>query len=484
MPQITDPIAHWEDLEARLSSAMNHLTPKAFELLLLLLIIVILRRLLTHDPRQSYSHQELAKITGSLSHILVDQLKLSDKSITHLQQEMTHTQRRIDKLEEKAQYQLKRSEEKEQEAKKEIAKLQETLATTQNEKEEAKAAQKDLADKLQYAKQLLEKAKSEVEDKNAKIKALEGHLEKSRDKVESLTLQLDHTIEEADTIKEELKHAYELTQETRSEGAQPRASPALTEEFIPANRRMGPIHADTKAVHGLTLKDLDRLARNINKFTPNAAGGYDVQAYLQDIDFHLETRPQATNRDRLFLLRTTSSSEVRSFLDRQPVRTKSNYQLLRQALIKEFADPESEHGLLAALETKQGWQENPRAYYNRLRRAYFGAHNEPDLEEDMNFKTLFIRNLHPGVSHHLGVMACPRTMTVQQLRDLTQKAYIKQKMASRKGNKTSMVSITQDPTLALEDWKEWREPITCKKWYPHANAKPRNTVVQETRKGG
>lgn len=107
---------------------------------------------------------------------------------------------------------------------------------------------------------------------------------------------------------------------------------------------------------------------------------------------------------------------------------------------------------MTALETKQGRQETPQAYYNRLRQAYFGAHNKPDLEEDVNFKSLFLKNLHPGVSHHLGVMACPRSMTIQQLRDLTQKAYNKQK-ASKKGNKTSTLlnSVNKDSSLALDD---------------------------------
>ncbi len=203
----------------------------------------------------------------------------------------------------------------------------------------------------------------------------------------------------------------------------------------------------------MTIKDLDKLSKNISKFNPNSTGGHTIQAHLQDIDFYLEMRPHVTDRDRLYLLRATSSSEVRNFLDRQPSRTKSDYQLLREVLIKEFTDPDSEHGLLSALETKQGRQEAPQAYYNRLRQAYFGAHNEPDLEEDVNFKSLFLRNLHPGVSHHLGVMACPRSMTIQQLRDLTQKAYNKQKMASKKGNKTSTLlnSVNKDSSLALDD---------------------------------
>ncbi len=116
--------------------------------------------------------------------------------------------------------------------------------------------------------------------------------------------------------------------------------------------------------------------------------------------------PYVAYKDKLDLLRTTSSTEVRSFLDRQPASTKTDYQLLQKALVKEFADPASDQGLVAALETRQGHHEPPQAYYSRLRQACFGTRNEPD----MNFKTLFLRNLHPGISHHLGVLACPRTM--------------------------------------------------------------------------
>ncbi len=48
---------------------------------------------------------------------------------------------------------------------------------------------------------------------------------------------------------------------------------------------------------------------------------------------------------------------MRSFLDRQSAHTKTDYQLLREALIKEFSDPESEQELEAALETRQGRHE-------------------------------------------------------------------------------------------------------------------------------
>ncbi len=241
--------------------------------------------------------------------------------------------------------------------------------------------------------------------------------------------------------------------------------------------------ASHRSLQGLDLKDLDKLARNIGKFTPSVPNSPNVQAYLQDIDFHLEMRPNVTDKDRLYLLRTTSSSEVRSFLDRQPAHTKNDYQLLREALIKEFSDPESEQGLVAALETRQGCHEPPQAYYSRLRRAYFGTRNEPDMEDELNFKTLFLRNLHPGVSHHLGVLTCPRIMNAQQLRDLAQKAYGKQKMASEKNAKTPAILDfnTQSQGLALEGAqrqdnakpppREWNAPSSNKERYSHAGTR-------------
>ncbi len=74
------------------------------------------------------------------------------------------------------------------------------------------------------------------------------------------------------------------------------------------------------------------------------------------------------------------------------------------------------------------------------------------MEDELNFKTLFLRNLHPGISQHIGVLACPRTMNTQQLRDLVQKAQSKQKMASEKSAKTRAVLdfSTQSHGLALE----------------------------------
>ncbi len=377
---------------------------------------------------------------------------------------MTRAQRRIEQLEVEAQERQEGPDEVEQGAEEEINRLKETLAATSQEMEQVKADYADRSKKLQYAEQLLEKAKADFRDKNGRIKALEAHLDESRNEVSHLTRQLDYVKEEADSFQEELKHAYELCREpsrTRTQRAPTSPLPSRKESPVPGLTREQKVegvvskHSPTPSgelyltlpqpkesaaasrgsSHGLDLKDLDKLARNIDKFTPsvpNSQNSQHFQAYLNDIDFHLEMRPNVTDKDTLYLFRMTSSSEVRSFLDRQPAHTKTDYQLLREALIKEFSDPDSEQGLVAALETRQGRHEPPQAYYSRLRRAYFGTRNEPDMEDELNFKTLFLRNLHPAVSHHLRVLACPRTMNAQQLRDLAQKSLRQTKDGLRK----------------------------------------------------
>ncbi len=80
MSHTTEHVGHWEDLETWLSVVTDSLLPKAAE--------TLKRRtqlddnitsLMGQDPSQSYSHKELAKISGSLSDTLIATLKLSDK---------------------------------------------------------------------------------------------------------------------------------------------------------------------------------------------------------------------------------------------------------------------------------------------------------------------------------------------------------------------------------------------------------------------
>ncbi len=111
-------------------------------------------------------------------------------------------------------------------------------------------------------------------------------------------------------------------------------SPVPSEELYITTEPEKSAAASRRSSHGWDLKDLDKLARNVGKFNPSVPNSQNVQVYLQDIDFHLEMRLNVMDKDKLYLLRTTSSPEVRSFLDRQPVNTKTDYQWLRKALIK------------------------------------------------------------------------------------------------------------------------------------------------------
>ncbi len=85
------------------------------------------------DPSKSYTHKELAKLTGCLSHTLIPSLKLSDKHAAQRQQELTCAQQRIEQLELEAQKLQEGPDEVEQGAEEEISRLKETLAATTQE---------------------------------------------------------------------------------------------------------------------------------------------------------------------------------------------------------------------------------------------------------------------------------------------------------------------------------------------------------------
>ncbi|CAJ1066406.1 hypothetical protein NFI96_006847 [Xyrichtys novacula] len=197
-------------------------------------------------------------------------------------------------------------------------------------------------------------------------------------------------------------------------------------------------------------RDLDKIARNLARFEPEHQGAIDTCTYLKDIDFYLRKCPGATVDDKIYLIKATSSREVSSFLERQPYHVRNNYDLLCQALIEEFSDYLTQTGLSAALSIKQGRSEPPQHYYNRLREAYFGFRNEPEMEEDLNFKTLFVQNLHPTTSHHLGVLACPNTSTSRQLRELAVKGFAKQRQTLAKKAEPVTLLAMETKSLPME----------------------------------
>ncbi len=248
MSRTAEHVGHWEDLETWLSVATDSLLPKAAETLKHQTqdqLYDNITSLMGQDPSQSYSHKELAKITGSLSHTLIATLKLSDRHAAHLQQELTRAQRRINQLELEAQERWEGPEEVEQGAEEEINRLNENLAATTQEMEQVKSDHADRSNKLQYAEQLLEKAKADFRDKNGRIKALETHL---RNEISRLTRQLDYIKEESDSFQEELKHAYELRCEP------PRTRRAPTSPLPSRNRSPVPGLTREQKGEGAVLK--------------------------------------------------------------------------------------------------------------------------------------------------------------------------------------------------------------------------------------
>ncbi|KAK2827460.1 hypothetical protein Q7C36_018386 [Tachysurus vachellii] len=290
---------------------------------------------------------------------------------------------------------------------KELAKIRELLTynliaqTKTEEKKNSRLQQESLSFQIQA-----EEARRNLAQAHDQLDRIQAETQSQREQT--------HLKEELDTTRRELKHAYRLQRDPEKE--MPNVEFPLTSGLIPPKQES-------------TFQELFNFSRNpafqnIPTFMPDPAGGNDIHAYLQDIDFHLQTVANVTTRDQLYLLRITSSREVRSFLDRQPDKIKEDYQQLQEALIKEFSDPESDKD----------------------------SRNEPGMEEDFNFKTLFLRNLHPAVSHHLGVLACAREMSIQQLRDLAQRAYTKQRNVPEKNVKGAAIySVSEQCSeLALE----------------------------------
>uniref|UniRef100_A0A3B4XT43 Uncharacterized protein n=1 Tax=Seriola lalandi dorsalis TaxID=1841481 RepID=A0A3B4XT43_SERLL len=192
------------------------------------------------------------------------------------------------------------------------------------------------------------------------------------------------------------------------------------------------LSSGTHTSQGPSDRELDKIARNISHFEPSPDCSHDITTYLKDIDFYLRRLPNATADDRMYLIKVTSSHEVSRFIERQPNHVRMNYDLLCHALEQEFSDHTSPAGLTAAITVKQGRQEPPQQYYYRLLQAYFGSRNEQGMEEDLNFKTLFVQNLHPGTSRHLGVLANPCTSTSQRLRELASLGFAKQMQSHTK----------------------------------------------------
>ncbi|XP_036067098.1 uncharacterized protein LOC118598486 [Oryzias melastigma] len=235
----------------------------------------------------------------------------------------------------------------------------------------------------------------------------------------------------------------------------PPFSPSHHHDLIPGLTQVQSFH-DVRtgdSLHrGPSDRELDKISRNLTRFEPTLGGSNDPRAYLDDIKFYLRKYSDATIQDKIYLIKLSSSREVIRFIERQPEVTRRDWFFLRQAIEREFSDYTTQSGLIVAMSVKQGRHEPPQHYYYRLFQAYFGTRNEPGMEEDLNFKSLFLQNLHPGTSHHLGVFANPHTATINYLRELAALGFQKQKQSNPKSSEpTVLVTATAEPSsLELE----------------------------------
>uniref|UniRef100_A0A671U1B6 Uncharacterized protein n=1 Tax=Sparus aurata TaxID=8175 RepID=A0A671U1B6_SPAAU len=369
---------------------------------------------------------------------------------------MSAQQKRSDQLLQQALAGAETQKAKKKILKKQCEDMKESLTETQ------KYELKEVTRRADHTSRELESATAQIQDLKLKLQVWEKarenerqlhhdtheELKEARDQLNDLHHEKREKEIELDKVKRELEHSLEDLDDRvkRSSSPQPFSSSRAYHPRAPSDR------------------DLDKIARNITRYEPKPGGKNDTNAYLKDIEFYLRRFPDATVEDRLYLIRGTSSQKVNKFIDRQTQRVKSNYEVLSKALIDEFKSYTVKTGLTAALSVKQGRQESPQEYYERLHEAYFGPKNETEMEEELHFKSLFVQNLHPTTSHHLGVMACPDTLNSRQLREMATKGFNKQKQALIKSTETNILSVSsKTPPLELEGapGAESREPATA-----------------------
>uniref|UniRef100_A0A8C5DGY2 Uncharacterized protein n=1 Tax=Gouania willdenowi TaxID=441366 RepID=A0A8C5DGY2_GOUWI len=85
-------------------------------------------------------------------------------------------------------------------------------------------------------------------------------------------------------------------------------------------------------------KDLDRIARNLSRFEPNLDDPGEIHAYLNDLKFFLERFPNASSRDKIYVIKASSSKQVSLFIDRQPLDIRDDFEALCKILIEEYCN--------------------------------------------------------------------------------------------------------------------------------------------------
>lgn len=182
------------------------------------------------------------------------------------------------------------------------------------------------------------------------------------------------------------------------------------------------------------LSLLKELACDIEVFNPETPGN-SIELYLKDVHFALSYLPDITMSDKLFILRTTTTQAVHSFIDRQSPAISNDFNELCKALAAEFTLHENPYtSRLSAFKIKQGRHESPREYYERLREMYFAGKDYPDAKEDPLFKHLFVANLYPTVRKQLALFNIEKTWA-SELRQLAIRAWDSGKVNADRKNK-------------------------------------------------
>ncbi|ROJ36306.1 Gypsy retrotransposon integrase-like protein 1 [Anabarilius grahami] len=234
MSRASSPDTHWDHLETWLGVMTNLFLPDMagdLQHLSREQLDEDLNRLMTHDPMQSYSHKEWAKLIGGLAHNLIAQARLNERSNALLEQEIAalklqaeearrnqaQTQHHLDQLLHETPGQRGTAEESDPELQEEVERLQKALEelhleTGRRERME-KQFREELTGKLQHGEALLARAEIELKERDAKARACENHLKQARSEITALRQQRDYLKDEVDTVHRELKHSYKLQSE-------------------------------------------------------------------------------------------------------------------------------------------------------------------------------------------------------------------------------------------------------------------------------
>ncbi|KAJ8409932.1 hypothetical protein AAFF_G00209730 [Aldrovandia affinis] len=146
------------------------------------------------------------------------------------------------------------------------------------------------------------------------------------------------------------------------------------------------------------MKQLENVARDIEKFCPEKSSSLSVDDYLRKIKYNLSELPQATEEEKIRLIHKTISTSVRKFIYSTPKRVRQSYRRIRGVLAEEYATFEDETtAMMSAFQVKQQRAERPNEYYRRMKQAFFQGKHVLQGEEGNSFKSLFLHNLHPSL---------------------------------------------------------------------------------------